>query len=107
MAEEKKKDGFLLGLAVGGMIGAAAAFLLDKEDAEKIKKLINKKGKVLLDNLGDAADEGQEKLEETVEDIKEKVQEIPEAVSDQVEETKKKGKTSLRRFFIKSGKKMV
>ncbi|PIY65193.1 hypothetical protein COY91_03195 [Candidatus Shapirobacteria bacterium CG_4_10_14_0_8_um_filter_39_15] len=100
MTEEKRNDGFLLGLAIGGLIGTAVAFMLDKEDSEKLKKLITKKGKVLLDNLGDVAEEGQEKLEDTVTDVKENV-------VDKVEDIERSGKSSLRHFFIKAGKKLA
>lgn len=100
MPEEKKKDGFLLGLVIGGLIGAAAAFLLDKEDSEKVKKIIQKKGKILLDSLEDFS-------EDTVSDVKEKVQEIPETVSAKVDDLEKSGKSSLRHFFIKAGKKLA
>ena len=56
MNSEGKNEGkkvFLTGLLIGGLLGAAVAYVLGTEDKEELKRQLKKKGKLLLDSLDD------------------------------------------------------
>lgn len=118
MTEEKNENSFFSGLIIGGLLGAAVAFFVGKEEGKQLEKLLRKKGKILLDNLNEMSDDVSESVNEKVEDVSQTVKKIPDLVVDQASEVKenlvqksesvqKTGKTSLRRFFIKAGKKLA
>ena len=69
---------FWIGFFIGGLVGAAIIFLLGTKEGKKIEKLIEKKGKLALDDLEEKVDELKEKGEELIkkgEVIKEQVME--------------------------------
>lgn len=107
MSEEKKGEGFMLGFLIGGLIGAAASFLLGVEEGNEIKRTIKKKGKILLDGAKDSIVEGEELIKRDSEELKtfveNKIQETEKTV---VKEVAKKVPRSFRHFFFKSGKKL-
>jgi gas vesicle protein len=93
MAETKREDNsFLAGIVLGGVIGAALALVLGKEEGEKIKQLLIEKGKTIFANLE------QEKGE-----IK---QSLPPPTNS---ETKSESSLTAvaRRFFKRDGKKLI
>lgn len=107
MSEEKKGEGFMLGVLVGGIIGAVAAFLLGVEESDEIKRTLKKKGKILTEAAKDTIVEGEELIEKDSSEFKtfveNKVQETEKAV---VKEIAKKVPPSFRHFFLKKGKKL-
>lgn len=79
--DSQQGKGFLTGMILGGIIGAAAAYLLGGEDREKAKRILKQKGKLLLDSLDDFGDK--------VEDVGEEIKELP---------------ARSKKFFFKKGK---
>lgn len=79
--ENRSGRGFLMGMILGGIIGAAAAYLLGGEDREKAKRILKQKGKLLLGSLDDFGDK--------VGEIGEEVKELP---------------AKSKKFFFKKGK---
>jgi len=116
-------SGFLIGLLVGGLLGAVAAYFAaaDKEDKERLIA----KGKELLGSIKDFGEEVKEKGERVVEEVKEKVEDFPEAAQDAVEsvqvaakeaiakitqvadQTENKARYPAKKFFLSRGKPLV
>jgi len=50
---ESHDSSFLSGLVLGGILGAALALVLGKDESEELRRLLLKKGKMILNNLGE------------------------------------------------------
>lgn len=94
MAKDRREDGFLAGLVVGGVIGAGLALILGGEDKEELARKLKTKGKAVLKNLEGLVEEGRQKAEKTKEQAGKKVEEL------------KSSSLPSRRFFTRSGKKL-
>lgn len=81
----RTKSGFWLGVILGGLVGAVAAYLA-VDDKSELRKSLLKKGKILLDHLEDFKDEAVEKGEEVKKDVTEKISDVKEEIRDKVEE---------------------
>ena len=58
---------FLLGLFIGGLIGAFLIFFMGTKEGKKAKKLLEQKGEDTLDDLHDQIDALEQKGKEIVE----------------------------------------
>ncbi len=92
MTEGRTRDEskFLLGLFLGGIIGALIIFFLGTKEGKKAGKVLEEKGKDALDDLHGAVNELQQKGKELVkqgESIKEKIVENIEHSKDELAET--------------------
>ena len=75
---------FLLGLFIGGLIGAFLIFFMGTKEGKKTKKLLEQKGEDTLDDIHDQIDA----LEQKGKEIVEQGQEIKEQVIEQLEDKK-------------------
>lgn len=91
--DDRRDEGFLVGLVLGGLIGAGVALILGGEDKEKIRKSLKEKGAKLLKNLEEVVEEKKEKAEEVKEETEKKVEQL-------------KSSRPVRRFFTRGGKKL-
>jgi len=134
MSEDKDQNstshhGFWLGMILGGLIGAAAAYWASTDDKDELKKDLLKKGKILLKNLDELKEEAQEKGTEIKEVVEEKVEkgveEIPEVAQKAVRsvqgvadraigeivkaagDVENSAHRQARKFFLKQGKPLV
>lgn len=91
MADNNNADGkFLFGFFIGGLIGALIIFFLGTKEGKKAGKLIEHKGKDLLDELEDRLDELQQKGKELVrqgERIKERVMDTMDEKKEELTES--------------------
>lgn len=98
MNEERHDNRFWFGFFIGGLIGAAIIVFLGTKEGKKIEKLLEKKGKEALDDLGDKVEDLKEKGEElvqkgeilkdqVVEQIIEKKEELTEVATEKLDET--------------------
>ena len=92
MTEGRTRDEskFLLGLFLGGIIGALIIFFLGTKEGKKAGKVLEEKGKDALDDLHGAVNELKQKGKELVkqgESIKEKIVENIEHSKDELAET--------------------
>lgn len=78
--EEHGNSGFWFGLAIGGLVGAAAAYLATTDEKER-KKLL-KKGKQILGSLEDFGGEVIEKGKEVKEVVTDKFEEVGDFVEE-------------------------
>lgn len=98
MSEDRGKADakFLIGLFLGGIIGALVIFFLGTKEGKKAGKLIEEKGKEALDDIHEKVGELQQKGKELVqqgEQIKEKIveniehskEELTEATTEKLE----------------------
>ena len=92
-------EGFLAGLMLGSVIGAGIALFLGGEDGKEIRAFLKRKSKEALKTAKEVGNEAGEKIEEVA-------SEVSEIAGDKIEEVEKSGKKSLRRFFLKAGKKL-
>jgi gas vesicle protein len=74
---------FLLGLFIGGIVGAVIIFFLGTKEGKKTSQLLEEKGRDLVDDIEDKV----AGLEEKGKDIKEKVIEQIEEKKEEVSET--------------------
>lgn len=113
-------SGFLIGLLVGGLLGAAAAYFAaaDKEDKEGLVA----KGRELWGNIKDFREGVGEKGEGVAEEVKEKEEDFPDVAQDAVEsvqvaakeaiakitqvaeKTENKARYPTRKFFLSKGR---
>lgn len=136
MSQNENKGGFAIGVVLGGIIGAGIAYLLSSDDQEETRRMLKKKGKMLLKNISDLKDEAMEKGEEIGEAVSgrvvefkdnaseiigDKVKEVGESAQDTIDDLSKSarkfersaekeiGKTqnSIKKFFVKKGKPLV
>jgi len=85
MSENNHSDGkFLFGFFIGGLIGALIIFFLGTKEGKKTSKLLEHKGKDLLDELEDRLDELQQKGK----DLVRQGEKIKETVIDTIDEKK-------------------
>ena len=80
--DKNENHGFLLGLIVGGAIGAAISYFLNSEDKEKALIALKEKAGVLLENFGEFKEDFVDKTQEIKEEVEEKTQEIIEEVKE-------------------------
>jgi gas vesicle protein len=102
-SEEPKNhetEGFLAGLMLGSVIGAGIAMFLSGEDGKEIRTFLKRKSKEALKTAKVVTAEGREKIQEVAE-------EVGQVAEEKIVEAEKSGKKSLRRFFIKAGKKLA
>lgn len=78
----KKEKGILKGLFIGGLISAAAYYLLATENGKKIQKELAKKGKKAASHVQDLIAE----LEEKSLEFKDKAEEVAAAIQEKTEE---------------------
>ncbi len=89
MSEDNDKNenhGFLLGLIVGGAIGAAISYFLNSEDKEKALNSLKEKAGVLMENFGEFKDGFADKTQEIKEAVEEKTQEVAKEIAQEVKE---------------------
>lgn len=121
--EDHHSGGFLIGLLVGGVLGAVAAYFATSDKEDKAKLLA--KGKMLLENVKDFGLEVKEKGEEVVEEVKERVSDIPSAAEEAVKNVQVAAEEAIekitlaadkaelnahkeaRKFFLQKGKSLV
>lgn len=122
MADRDHNGGFFSGLVLGALVGAGLFyFLTSTEEGEKVKKQLQKKGKLALDNLADLIEEFEEKgeefkkrakqiqgeLEEKAKDVKEGVAEEAKEQLTHIEELRERGRKASKKFFTRNGKSLV
>jgi len=84
MNDDQRPDNrFLLGFFLGGLIGAIIIFFLGTKEGKKAGKMIEKKGKEVLDDL----EEKVEDMEEKGKELLAKGEEIKEQVVEQIKDT--------------------
>lgn len=128
MGDRDSDNGFLLGLIIGGVIGAGAVFLFGTEKGKEVREELKEKGDDALDDLDDVLTQLEKKGKEikkkadiVKEEIAEKAGEMKENVSEEVveklddtlahiealQERGREATASLRKkYFIKDGKKL-
>ncbi len=72
------KNGFVKGLLIGGLIGAAAAMLFAPMSGKKLRRKIGQKKDDILDDVNEYVETGKEKAEGLFREGKEKVESIVE-----------------------------
>jgi gas vesicle protein len=121
---ERRGSGFSSGFFLGGLIGAALVFLFTTEEGKKIKDLLAKKGKEVIDDLPEIIKDLEKKGEEfaqKTEEVKRKLEKRAKELSSEtkkkiesslshIEETQERGRQAAaivrKRFFTKKGKKL-
>ncbi len=71
-------NGFIKGLLIGGLIGAAAAMLFAPMSGKRLRKKISHKKDDILDDVNQYVETGKEKAEELFRGGKEKVESLIE-----------------------------
>ena len=71
-------NGFVKGLVIGGIIGAAAAMLFAPMSGKRLRKKIGRKKDDILDDVNEYVETGKEKAEELFREGKEKVESLIE-----------------------------
>lgn len=85
--EEKNTSvDFWLGLIIGGLLGGALTYLFAVDDKDEFKRSLIKKGKTLLNNLGELSKEAQQKSQELREKATEKITEIQNEIQEEAQE---------------------
>jgi len=84
----KPVGGFLAGVLVGGLIGAAAMLLFAPQSGAKTRKQLRRKAEQLRENVGDTYDE-------TVDMARERAEQVKSGVRDRLDEVQQRGHVML------------
>jgi gas vesicle protein len=122
----QNQGGFLGGIVLGSIIGAAGFLLLNSEEGKKLQKKLQKKTAPYINDIAevleelkdqssellDKAEEVKESLQEKIEDKKEKIEEVVadklESSLTHIEALQERGReatASIRKRFFKNTKK--
>lgn len=96
---------FFLGFFIGGLIGAATIFLLGTKEGKKTGRLIQEKGKDILDDFHDQINELEKKGTKIKEDITESATERFDDALAQIEKLQEHGRETtaeLRKRLFKN-----
>lgn len=104
LPSRNSSSGFLSGLLVGGVIGAAAFFLFGTEKGKKVKEILIEEGKGFLDELEDLQTDLKEEPRE--EKIIEEPPKIPAETKSGKSKVEKVKKTISQRFFQRNGRRL-
>jgi gas vesicle protein len=83
MNNDRPDGKFVLGMFLGGIIGAGIIFFVGTKEGKRTAKLIQKKGKEVVDDL----EERVEELEEKGKELLEQGEEIKDRVIDKMKDT--------------------
>ena len=84
MTDNNHEGKFLFGFFLGGLIGALVIFVLGTKEGKKVEKLLQHKGKDVLDDLDDKLEE----LEQSGKELVKQGEAIKEHVMDTLEDKK-------------------
>jgi gas vesicle protein len=80
---------FMLGLFIGGIIGAVVIFFLGTKEGKKTSKLLEEKGRDLVDDIEDKVtdlgEKGKDIKEKVIEQIEEKKEEVSETATEKLD----------------------
>ncbi len=76
--------GFIIGLMIGGLIGAAAMFLFGTKKGEEVREDLRKKGEDILENLDGIL----KQLEEKSREVKKQAEKVKEQIAQKAGEVK-------------------
>lgn len=88
---DEGKSGFLLGLLVGGLMGAAIAILMTPQSGEETRKLLREKAEQAGTKAKDLACDVKAKATELAEEVKGKAGELAKDFKDRASELLEKG----------------
>lgn len=87
MSENNNHDGkFLFGFFIGGLIGALIIFFLGTKEGKRTGRILETKGKDLIDDLEDKLDLLQEKGKELVRQGEEMKEKVMDSIGDKKDE---------------------
>jgi len=87
MSDNHNHDGkFLFGFFIGGLIGALIIFFLGTKEGKKTGKIIEGKGRDLIDELEEKLDKLQEKGKELVKQGEEMKEKVMDSIGDKKDE---------------------
>jgi len=79
---------FMFGFFLGGILGALTIFFLGTKEGKKAGKVLEEKGKGILDDISDRVAEYEKKGKELVEEGKKIEEEVIDKVEEKIEEKK-------------------
>ncbi len=106
MSEESADNhsGFWTGIIIGGLVGAGIAYFINKDKNGETRKLLQKKGKWILDSLGGYGREiirEDEKVEKEVvsqtEDLQKQAEKTAEQVEKKIDEVKQEAQKAIEK----------
>lgn len=87
MSDNNSHDGkFLFGFFIGGLIGALIIFFLGTKEGKKTGKILEGKGRDLIDELEERLDKLQEKGKELVKQGEEMKEKVMDSIGDKKDE---------------------
>lgn len=106
MSEESADNhsGFWTGIIIGGLVGAGIAYFLNKDENGETRKLLQKKGRLILDSLGGYGRDIADKKEEvekaviaTTEDLQKQAKEAAEEAGKKIDDLKEQAEKVIEK----------
>ncbi len=98
MSEESTSNdvgSFVVGLAVGALLGAAAALLFAPQSGEETRAQIQQRGIELRDQASAAYEDARHKVEETAQEARTRAEKLAAEARARAEELQSKGKAAI------------
>lgn len=104
MCDHKNNSGFAVGLLLGGVVGAGAAFLFGTKKGKEIQNKIKKQYPEVVSQLEDTLSEVKESFDDKVEGGLSAARQIKDEVKKEIKQIKQIGAPKKR--FVKNGRKL-